>query len=71
MERAHEHFFLRPSAALASTWNALCSVPATSPWFWLVRSGALDTAPAVGVVLLDGLPRLLDTLGQRWVLGHG
>jgi len=59
-----------PAAALASAWNALCCLPATHPWLWLVRSAPVEAAPAIGLVLLDGLPRLLDALGAG-ALGHG
>ncbi len=58
------------SAALASAWNALCRLPATHPWIWLVRPGAIELAAPLGLVLLDVLPRLLDTLGAG-ALGHG
>lgn len=51
------------AAALASAWNALCCLPTTHAWFWLARSGPVETAPAIGLVLLDALPRLLDTFG--------
>ena len=66
----HPHHRRRPVAALASAWNALCCLPATQPWFWLVRSGPVEAAPAIGLVLLDVLPGLLDALGSG-VLGHG
>ena len=59
-----------PASALASAWQALCSLLATHPWLWLVRSGSLEAAPAVGVVLPDALPNLLDALGAAAV-GHG
>ncbi len=41
----------------------LCCLPATHAWFWLARSGPIETAPAIGLVLLDALPRLLDAFG--------
>jgi hypothetical protein len=56
--------------ALASAWRALRGLPATDPWFWLVRPGAVEAAAPVGLVLLDGVPRLLVALGQE-VIGHG
>ncbi len=56
--------------ALASAWRALRGLPATDPWFWLVRPGAVKAAAPVGLVLLDGVPRLLVALGQE-VIGHG
>ena len=64
------HGVLRPpqrrgaAQALASAWNALCCLPATHPWFGLVRSGSFETAPAIGLVLLDALSVLLDAIGQ-------
>lgn len=60
----------RPAAGMASAWNALCGLPAADPWLWLVRSGAIETAPALGLVLLDGLPGLLGAFGAG-VAGHG
>ena len=52
-----------PAAALASAWDALCCLPVTHPWLWLVRSAPVEAAPAVGLVLLDALPVLLGALG--------
>lgn len=66
----HPHHVRGPSAALASAWNALCCLPATHPWLWLVRSGAIELAASLGLVLLDGMPGLLDALGAG-ALGHG
>ena len=51
------------ATSLASAWNALCCLPTTYAWFWLARSTPVEAAPAIGLVLLDALPRLLDTLG--------
>ena len=51
------------AASLASAWNALCCLPATHAWFWLARSGPVEAAPAIGLVLLDALPGLLDAFG--------
>ena len=51
------------AASLASAWNALCCLPATHAWFWLARSGPVEAAPAIGLVLLDALPRLVDAFG--------
>lgn len=59
-----------PTAALASAWQALCGLLATHPWFWLARSGSIEAAPAIGLVLLDALPNLLDALGAA-AGGHG
>lgn len=50
--------------------SALCGLPAADPWLWLVRSAAIEAAPAAGLVLLDGLPRLLVALGAG-AGGHG
>ena len=81
----HPHHGRGTSAALESAWNALCCLPATQPWLWLVRSGAaggftakiLETcayahgaAPAIGLVLLDVLPGLLDAFGAE-AFRHG
>ncbi len=51
------------ASSLASAWNALCCLPATHAWFWLARSGPVEAAPAIGLVLLDALPGLLDAFG--------
>ena len=59
-----------PAAALASAWNALCCLSATHPWFWLVRSAPLEAAPAIGLVLLDVLPKLLVAVGAG-IFRHG
>lgn len=60
----HHHHGRGPATALASAWDALCCLPATPPWFWLVRSAPVEAAPAFGLVLLNALPVLLDALGQ-------
>lgn len=59
----HPYSSRGPAAALASAWNALCCLPATHPWLWLVRSAPVEAAPALGLVLLDALPVLLDAFG--------
>lgn len=59
----HPHHRRGPAAAPASAWDALCCLPATHPWFWLVRSAPVEAAPAFGLVLLDALPVLLDAFG--------
>ena len=66
----HPHHGRGPAAALASAWNTLCCLPATQPWLWLVRSAPVEAAPAIGLVLLDVLPRLLDAFGAG-ACGHG
>ncbi len=67
-----QHPNVRRSApnALASAWNALCCLLATHPWLWLARSGAIEATPALGLVLLDALPKLLVALGAG-ILRHG
>jgi len=75
----------RPFADMASAWRALRRLSTTGSWLWLARSGAPGgiaakaeetgapapgAAPAVGLVLLDGLPRLLGAFGAE-VAGHG
>jgi hypothetical protein len=66
----HPHHGRGPAAALASAWSALCCLPATHPWFWLVRSVPVEATPALGLVLLDALPVLLDALGAE-AFRHG
>lgn len=58
------------ASALASVWKALCLLPMTQPCLWLFRSGAIEATALIGLVLLDGLPRLWNALGAG-VLGHG
>ena len=72
MTNESQHPNVRRSApnALASAWNALCCLLATHPWLWLARSGAIEASPAVSLVLLDVLPKLLVALGAG-VLSHG
>ena len=60
----------RPTTHLASAWRTLCSLPATHPWFWLARSGALESTAPVLLVLLDGLSGFLGGTGTG-VCGHG
>ena len=72
MTHDSNHSYGRRSApdALASAWNALCCLLATHKWLWLARSGAIEATPAVSLVLLDVLPKLLVALGAG-VLRHG
>ena len=70
MEGAHDRARLRSPAALASAWDTLRCVSAANLWLWLVRPGAVQAAAPLGLVLLDGLPRLLDGLGAG-APGHG
>lgn len=44
---------------------ALRGLPATRAWLWLGRPEAGDAATALGLLLLHGVPGLLDTLGQE------
>ena len=60
----------RPTAALASARTALCGLPATGTWVWLVRFGALEAVAPLGVVLLDGMSGLVGALGAG-MAGHG
>ena len=60
----------RPATALASAWNALCGLPATHPWFWLARTGALESSAPVLLVLFDGLSGLLVGTSTG-ACGHG
>lgn len=62
-ETNNPHHGRGAASPLASAWNALCCLPATHTWFWLARSGPVEAAPAIGLVLLDALPRLLDAFG--------
>jgi hypothetical protein len=43
----------------------LRSLPASRAWLWLARPEAGDTAAALGLLLLHGVPGLLDTLGRE------
>ncbi len=64
----------RSATSVASAWQALCGLPATHPWFWLARSGALESAAPVLLVLFDGLSGFLGGSGPgifRVVCGHG
>ena len=72
MTHDSQHPNVRRSApdALASAWNALCCLLTTHPWLWLARSGVVEATPALGLVLLDVLPKLLVALGAG-VLSHG
>ena len=60
----------RAAAALASAWASLCGLPATGTWVWLVRSGALEAAAPISVVLLDALSGFLGAFGAE-VFRHG
>jgi hypothetical protein len=82
MEIAHVLHFSSPH--VASAWNTLRRLSTTNSWFWLVRSAppgdfaakiiesgfAPRTAPAICLVLLHELPRLLGTLGAG-AASHG
>ena len=45
----------------------LRSLPASRAWLWLARPEAGDTAAALGLLLLHGVPGLLDALGREVV----
>lgn len=72
MTHDNRHFHVRRSAPdrLASAISALRRLHFSDAWFRLVGSGALEASPAFGLVLLDGLPKLLVALGAG-VLSHG
>ena len=84
------HVRATATEAVASAWRALRGLPATDPWLWLVRPGAPGgyaakilemgafapwAAAPLGLVLLDGVPRLLVAFGpaEFWmeVIGRG
>lgn len=43
----------------------LRDLPAARAWLWLGRPEAGDAATALGLLLLHGVPGLLDTLGRE------
>lgn len=44
---------------------ALRALPAARAWLWLGRPEAGDAATALGLLLLHGVPGLLDTFGRE------
>ena len=64
------HVRATATEAVASAWRSLRGLPATDPWFWMVRPGAIEAAAPVCVVLFDGLPRLLVAISPE-VIGRG
>jgi hypothetical protein len=44
---------------------ALRCLPLPRAWLWLARPEAGDTAAALGLLLLHGVPGLLDALGRE------
>ena len=72
MSHDNRHFHVRKSApdALASAISALRRLPFSDAWLRLVGSGAVEATPAIGLVLLDVVPKLLVALGAG-VLSHG
>ena len=72
MTHDSNHSHVRRSApdALASAISALRGVPCSDAWLRLVGSGAIEATPALGLVLLDGLPKLLVAIGAG-ILRHG
>ena len=64
----------RSATSVASAWQALCGLPATHPWFWLARSGALESTTPILLVLFEGLSGLLAGTSPdifKGVCGHG
>ena len=72
MTHDNQHFPVRRSApdVLASAISALRGLPFSDAWLRLVGSGAIEASPAIGLVLLDDLPKLLVAIGSG-VLSHG
>lgn len=72
MTHDNQHFPVCRSEAdpLASTVSALRRLPFSDAWLRLVGSGAIEASPAIGLVLLDALPKLLVAIGSG-VLSHG
>ena len=66
----HTHVIRSAPHTLASAISALRGLPFSDAWLRLVGSGAIEATPAVGLVLLDVLPKLLVALGAG-VLSHG
>ena len=69
-ESQHPNVRRSASDALASAISALRGLPFSDAWLWLARSGAIEASPALGLVLLDALPKLLVALGTG-ILRHG
>ena len=69
-ERNHSHGRRSAPDALASAISALRGVQCSDAWLRLVGSGAIEASPAVSLVLLDFLPKLLVVLGAG-ILRHG
>ena len=44
---------------------ALRALPTARAWLWLGRAEAGDAATTLGLLLLHGVPGLLDTLGRE------
>jgi hypothetical protein len=72
MTHDNQHFPVCRSApdALASAISALRGLPFSDAWLRLVGSYAHEASPAIGLVLLDALPKLLVAIGSG-VLSHG
>lgn len=72
MTHDNQHSFARTSApdALASAISALRGLPFSDAWLRLVGSGAIETSPAIGLVLLDALPKILVAVGTG-IFRHG
>ena len=63
METIHDHH--HSPSPLASAWGALCGLSATCSWLWLARPSSIETAPTIGLVLLESLPRALVAIGAE------
>ena len=66
----HSHGSRSAPNALASAVSALRGLSFSDAWLRLVGSGAIEATPALGLVLLDVLPKLLVALGAG-ILRHG
>ena len=69
-DSTHSHVRRSAPDALASAISALRGVQCCDAWLRLVGSGAIEATPGLGLVLLDGLPKLLVALGAG-ILRHG
>jgi hypothetical protein len=68
MELYHDHH--HPPSPMAPAWSAVRGLSSACPWLWLARPGAIEAASAIGLVLLESLPRVLGTIGAE-ISSHG